>query len=141
MHKKHKHDIIAFLSLVGFADSVYLTTAHYLGLTVPCDITHGCEKVLSSQYSQILGIPLAVLGIVFYTGIIFFSLLANHYNIFRKILSWYLALGSLLACVFLYQQFFVIKQVCQYCLVVDLLTIILFLTDLNIEHRPEKLLN
>jgi uncharacterized membrane protein len=135
MHKRHKHDIIIFLSLIGFAVSVYLATAHYLGFTVPCDITHGCEKVLQSKYSFLLGLPLSVWGVAFYVGLVFFGLLANHYKIAKKIFTWYLALGGLAACAFLYEQFFIIKSVCQYCMVTDFLAIVLFLIDLNIEHR------
>lgn len=133
-HRKHKYDIIIVLSLLGFAVSVYLATAHYLGFQVPCDITHGCEKVLSSQYSFFFGIPLSVWGIAFYTGVILASLLANHYRSFKKLLTIFLVLGSIAAVVFLSLQFFVIKQVCQYCLVTDFLAIVLLLIDLNIEH-------
>ena len=133
-HRKHKYDIIITCSLLGFAVSVYLATAHYLGFTVPCDVTHGCEKVLSSQYSSIFGIPLSVLGIAFYTGIILTSLLANHYRNFKRLLTVFLVLGSIASVIFLSQQFFVIKQVCQYCLATDFLAIILLLIDLNIEH-------
>lgn len=139
MHRRHKYDIIAFLSLIGFADSVYLATSHYLGFTVPCDITKGCETVLSSQYSSFIGLPLSVWGIVFFTSVLGAALLANHYAIWRKILTWFLGLGALASLVLLAIQFFVIRQVCQYCLVTDLLTIVLFVLDLNIEHRKPEL--
>jgi uncharacterized membrane protein len=135
MHRRHKYDIIVFLSLFGFADSVYLATAHYLGFQVPCDITHGCETVLSSQYANLLRIPLSVWGIAFYTAIIVAALLANHYRPVQKLLTWLLALGSAAAAVFLALQFFVIRQVCQYCLVSDFMAIVLLLLDLNIEHK------
>jgi uncharacterized membrane protein len=140
LHRRHKHDIIVLLSLLGFADSVYLTVYKVLGLSIPCTITHGCETVLSSKYSSILGVPLAVWGIVFFSGIIIAALLANHYAVWRKLLTLGLALGSVAALIFLSLQFFVIKQVCQYCLVSDVLTILLLIIDLNIEHhRPNEL--
>jgi uncharacterized membrane protein len=135
MHRRHKHDIIVLLSLIGFAISVYLATAHYLGYTPPCTVTKGCEEVLTSKYSQLFGFPLSVWGIAFFCGTIFSSLLANHYQVWRRLLTWLLVVGALLALIFLSIQFFVLKRVCQYCLTTDLLVIILFLWDLNIEHR------
>jgi uncharacterized membrane protein len=50
-----------------------------------------------------------------------------------------LGAGALASLVFLSLQFFVIQKVCQYCLAVDLLMIIIFLVDLNIEHRPHTI--
>jgi uncharacterized membrane protein len=137
MHRRHKHDIIVILSLIGFAVSVYLATAHYLGFTPPCTVTKGCEEVLASRYAIILGLPLSVWGIVFFTGTIVASLLANHYAVWKKLLTALLSIGALLSVVFLCLQFFVLRKVCQYCLVSDILVIILLILDLNIEHRKE----
>jgi uncharacterized membrane protein len=135
MLKKHKHDIIAILALLGFGVSLYLSIAHYLGYLVPCDITHGCETVLASKYSMFLGFPLAVWGVAYFTAVIAASLLANHYKVWRKILTIILSLGAAAALVFLSLQFFVIKKVCQYCFTTDSLSIILLLLDLNIESK------
>lgn len=140
MHNKHKHDILVILALIGFADAVYLSVTKALGYAVPCDLTHGCETVLSSKYSMFFGVSLANWGIVFFSGIIIAALLANHYNLWKKLLTLGLSLGALGALVFLSLQFFVIKQVCQYCLLSDILAIIMLILDINIEHR-EKLQN
>jgi len=135
MHKKHKHDIIVILSVLGFGISLYLAFAHYLGYTVPCDITHGCESVLNSKYSMLFGLPLGVWGVGYFTAVIIAALLANSYRLWKKILTAVLGLGSLAALIFISLQLFVIKQVCQYCLTTDLLSILLFILDINIEHR------
>ncbi len=137
MHRRHKHDIIVILAMLGFADSVYLTVYKVLGIAIPCSITHGCETVLSSKYSVFLGVPLAVWGIVSFSGIIIAALMANHYAIWRKLLTLGLSLGSVAALIFLSLQFFVIKQVCEYCFVSDVLVVILLLLDINIEHRRD----
>ncbi len=63
MIKRHKYDIIIFFALIGFSVSLYLSVNHYMGYMVPCTITHGCEVVLTSKYSSILGIPVSVLDI------------------------------------------------------------------------------
>ncbi len=135
MHRRHKYDIIIFLSLIGFAITVYLATAHYLGFAVPCTVTKGCEVVLTSKYATFFGLPLSVWGIGFYSAVILSSLLANHYLKWRKVLTALLGFGALASLVFLSLQFFVIGKVCQYCLASDFLIIILFLLDINIEHQ------
>ena len=135
MYKKHKHDIIVILAMIGFGVSMYLSFAHYLGYTVPCDVTHGCETVLTSKYSVMLGLPLAVWGVVYFSAVIVSALLANSYLLWKRILTGLLGLGTLSALFFLSLQFFVIKKVCQYCLTTDLLSILLFILDINIEHQ------
>lgn len=137
MHRKHKHDILVILSLLGFGVSIYLGVAKILGLVVPCGLTNGCDAVLQSKYANLFGIPLAFWGVVYFAGVIVFSLLANHYQIWKKILTWFLGVGALAAAIFLGLQFFEIKSICQYCLITDILVILLFLLDLNIEHKKE----
>jgi uncharacterized membrane protein len=135
MHKRHKHDIIVILSVFGFGVSMYLAVSHYLGIAVPCDITKGCEAVLSSKYSSLFGLPLSVWGVAYFSAVIFTALLANHYNLWRKILTALLGVGALMSLGFLGIQFFIIKKICQYCLTTDILGIILLLLDINIEHQ------
>ena len=137
MYRKHKHDIIIVLALLGFGVSMFLAVSHYLGYLVPCDITHGCEAVLNSKYSSLLGLPLSVWGVAFFVAVIISSLLANHYIVWKKLLRVLLGIGALLALIFLVIQFFVLKKVCQWCFTTDTLTIIMFLWDLNIEHGSQ----
>ncbi len=137
MHRRHKYDIIIILSVIGFAVTVFLAVSRYLGFAVPCTVTHGCEVVLNSKYATFLGLPLSVWGIGFYSAVIFAALMANHYFNWRKILTGLLGFGALASLVFLSLQFFVIGKVCQYCLTSDLLTICLFIFDINIEHKQE----
>lgn len=134
-HKKHKYDIVIVLSVVALSVSLFLAVSSALGITVPCDLTKGCEAVLSSRYGKIFGWPLSYWGVGYFGLVIISGLLANHYQFFKKTLTWILGSGALAALVFLSLQFFVIKSVCQYCLVVDILTIAMFLWDLNIEHH------
>ncbi len=135
MHHKHKYDIIVILAVVGFGISLYLAITHYLGLSVPCDLTHGCEVVLNSRYATLFGLPLSVWGSAYFVSVIISALLANHYQVWRKILTIILSFGALSALILLSIQFFVLKKVCQYCLAVDLTNILLFIFDINIERK------
>ena len=64
----------AVLGFFGFIDSLYLTISHYKNITPPCTI-HGCETVLTSPYSMIGPIPMALFGVIFYVMIILLCLL------------------------------------------------------------------
>jgi uncharacterized membrane protein len=134
-HRKHKYDLVIMLAVVGLSVSLFLAISSALKVAVPCDITQGCEVVLNSRYSEIAGLPLSYIGVGFFAVVIACALMANHYAEARKLLTWLLGVGALMSLGFLSLQFFIIGSVCQYCLVVDILTIALFLWDLNIEHK------
>ena len=137
LHKRHKYDLIVILAVFNLAVSLYLAITKILGLPVPCTITRGCEVVLNSKYSVLLGVPLPILGIIFYSAIIVLALLANHYHKAGRLLTLALGIGSLFSLSFLSIQLFVLKHFCEYCLATDSITILLFLWDLNIE-RPRQ---
>ena len=58
--------IVLVIAIIGFADAGYLTIEHYNNVIPPCSITHGCEQVLTSEFSTIVGIPVALLGMIYY---------------------------------------------------------------------------
>jgi uncharacterized membrane protein len=58
------------LSAVGVGVSAYLTYSHYGGTPLYCEGVHGCDTVAASEYSVLVGIPVAVLGMLLYVGII-----------------------------------------------------------------------
>src|ERR1700722_6181294 len=65
------------LSLLGIADGVYLTIGHYTAhFTYACPTTSfiNCESVTTSQYSMVFGIPVALLGLIFFVVMFFFQL-------------------------------------------------------------------
>lgn len=105
------------LAFLGFLDATYLTILHYKNVIPPCTIG-SCETVLTSQYSVILGIPLALLGSLFYLSVIVLSLLilTNYKKIFLQLFYAQATIGFIISLILLGLQAFVIKQFCQYCL-------------------------
>ena len=61
---------IALVALVGLGIASYLTYIHYAGIKPVCLSSGGCEKVQSSHYAKLAGIPVAVLGLAGYVGIL-----------------------------------------------------------------------
>jgi uncharacterized membrane protein len=58
------------LAVLGIAIAGYLVYVHYAGIAPICNIAHGCEKVQSSKYAELAGIPVALLGLIGYVGIL-----------------------------------------------------------------------
>lgn len=113
--------VLTFLFVVaalGFADATYLTIEHYNNRIPPCT-TDGCEIVLTSVYATIAGVPVALLGAVYYLAIL--VLLVTYLDSKNeKFVRWALSLtviGFLASLYLFYLQAFVIKAFCQYCLV------------------------
>jgi len=61
---------IAGLALLGLAISAYLTWVHYAGIEPVCTSISDCERVQSSDYAELMGIPVAVLGVVGYLALL-----------------------------------------------------------------------
>ena len=60
----------ALVALIGLGIAAYLTIVHYTGAAPACAIAHGCEVVQSSSYAKLAGIPVALLGLLGYVGIL-----------------------------------------------------------------------
>ena len=55
---------IAIVATVGIAVSAYLTWVHYHPGALVCTAGGGCETVQHSHYAVLLGIPIALYGLV-----------------------------------------------------------------------------
>ena len=141
--QKHVHlSVIVFaliIALIGFADATYLTIEHYQGRIPPCSITSGCEKVLTSSYSTLFGIPTSLLGDLYYV-VILIGLFAYFESKSTKILKWtflFTTVGFGFSLWFIYLQVFVIGSYCLYCLGSAATSTILFVTGMGVFSRQE----
>src|ERR1051326_7414756 len=64
----------ALISLVGLAESTYLTVIALTGETVLCGGSADCFKVLGSSYAKIAGVPVASLGALAYFSVFTFAI-------------------------------------------------------------------
>jgi uncharacterized membrane protein len=60
----------AVVGAIGLGIAGYLTIAHYAGGTTVCAIAHGCATVQQSDYAELAGLPVALLGVIGYAGIL-----------------------------------------------------------------------
>ena len=61
--------VTAAVAVAGLAIAMYLTVVHYAGIEPVCS-TGGCERVQTSDYAELAGVPVALLGLAGYVGIL-----------------------------------------------------------------------
>ena len=107
--------VLLVLAVVGGLISAYLTWTHFAGLTPVCTGSgEGCETVQSSRYASILGIPVALLGLLAYGGLVFSAILWKEAGVYLGFLI--SLVGTLFSAYLTYLEIFVIGALCQWCL-------------------------
>ena len=106
--------VIGALAVVGLLISGYLTWVHYAGVAPVCvGGSGGCETVQTSSYATILGIPVAALGLVGYSGLLLSAFLRGEAGVYLGLL---VALaGTLFSAYLTYLELFVIHAICEWC--------------------------
>lgn len=128
---------ILVLAFWGIADSAYLTQSELSGTPLLCNVQNlsGCNIVTESQYSRIFGIPLAELGILFYS--LLFILAALELVIFDRLLRRALQVvsfvGVLASLYFTFVQVFMIGALCIYCVASTVIAFLIFICTTLIE--------
>lgn len=115
-------------SFLGFLDAFYLTLMHERGGRVPCSITLGCEKVLSSAYATVGPLPLALLGTIYYLAIFLSAVAYLHTRsgVFGAIISLFPFAGFAISVWLFFLQAFILDAFCAWCLFSGALAFVLF---------------
>lgn len=115
-------------SIVGFADALYLTVTHYQGVIPPCSVVSGCETVLTSPYSILLGVPVALLGTIYYGSLLIATtlFLDKKDQLVLKFLYLFPAAGLIASLYFVSLMLFILQAFCLYCGVSAAVSTIIF---------------
>jgi len=120
------------LSLIGLGLSVYLTITHFDKQLLACT-SNGvidCAKVTTSAQSELLGIPVAILGLANYTGMA----VINSPWAWRSRHRWVHVTRFILAVIamcfvlwLIYAEVMIIGAICLYCTAVHVTTFALLI--------------
>ncbi|HEV2875055.1 MAG TPA: vitamin K epoxide reductase family protein [Thermoleophilaceae bacterium] len=104
----------AVLALAGVGVAGYLTWVHYADLEPICaGGSGGCEKVQSSDYAELAGVPVALLGLIGYGAILASLAIPGDAGRFAGAV---LALAGFGFSAWLtYVELFEIDAICQWC--------------------------
>jgi uncharacterized membrane protein len=101
------------LAVLGLAVAGYLTYIHYAGIDPVCNIAHGCIKVQTSQYAKLAGVPVALLGLLGYVGILAALLVRGEAGRMGAALIALVGFGF--SAYLTYRELFTIDAICQWC--------------------------
>ncbi|HEY4521528.1 MAG TPA: vitamin K epoxide reductase family protein [Candidatus Paceibacterota bacterium] len=129
------HVVLLFAAFGGFLLAFYIRHKKHANEKLVCPLDSDCESVIHSDYSVFLGMPVEILGMVYY-GIITFSYVV--FFVFPQFISPLVVFLALLlsTTAFFFSlyltsiQIFAIRQICTWCLVSAGLSTAIFFTTL-----------
>ncbi len=117
---------ISLLAFLGFLDATYLTILHFQNTIPQCSLINGCETVLTSSFAVVFGIPISLIGSLYFITLLFFSLaILFKLNRVPKTFVAFTALGGLVAVILIFIQAFVLGSFCLYCMVSDIISLLI----------------
>jgi uncharacterized membrane protein len=105
------------VAVAGLAVAGYLTWAHFDDAALVCVAGGGCETVQESEYAEVAGVPVALLGLGAYAAIL--GLVAWDSPTARLGAAMLALVGLVFSLYLLALQLFVIDAICIWCLAND----------------------
>jgi uncharacterized membrane protein len=100
-----------------------------------CIGSSGCSEVNASRYSEINGIPVAVLGVIGYASILALLFLDNRLSFFQEYGSMIFfgvsLMGFLFTLYLIYLEVALIKAYCPFCLTSQAVMIVIFIISVT----------
>jgi len=130
------------LVVIGVLDSIYMTIYKLTDNNAMCLGSGDCSSVNASKYSEIYGIPVALVGVGGYLAILILHLLENRNQHLRANGTLYifgLALtGFLFTLYLIYVEFALLKALCPFCLVSQAaMTLIFIISVIRLVRQPQ----
>ncbi|GAA2292427.1 hypothetical protein GCM10010149_45060 [Nonomuraea roseoviolacea subsp. roseoviolacea] len=132
--------VVGTLVLAGLAISSYLAVVHYnndVVLVCSKSATIDCESVTTSKFSELAGVPLPVLGLLFFLALgvlnLPFAIRSS-----RPLLRWgrlACVVAGVLFVVYLVAAEIILGKICLWCTAIHVLTVLLFVLVLTGELR------
>ena len=134
--------LLAGLALFGLGISGYLTATHYADKPIVCAGLGQCEYVNSSAYASVAGVPVSLMGILAYAGLLAAALLwlSRPGSESWPVMYWGMALaGAGYAGYLTYVELEILHAICVWCVVsaVVLTTSLLLSTAYLLFGSPE----
>jgi uncharacterized membrane protein len=104
---------LAVVAVAGLAVAGYLTAVRAAGDDPACVIGGGCHTVQNSEYSELAGIPVAVLGLLAYAVLLGAAIAAG--PLARTVGLFTALVGVGFSAYLTYLELFVIDAICAWC--------------------------
>ena len=105
---------LTVLTVAGLGIASYLTYVHYAGIKPVCTAGESCTKVQTSVYSELAGVPVALMGLLTYLAILGL-LLAPEGERTRFAMTALTLVGFAFSAYLTYRELFSIHAICEWC--------------------------
>ena len=138
---KRLRQITIALTIIGLLVSIYMTIYKLTNNESMCIGSSGCSEVNASRYSEINGIPVAVLGVVGYAAILALLFLEQRPGFIQEnasLLFFGISLiGFLFTLYLIYLEIALIKAYCPFCLTSQAVMIVIFIISvIRLARQP-----
>ena len=124
------HIPVLILSIIGFGFSYFIYSKKSKHEPLECMIGGTCNNVVNSKYSSLFKVDNSVIGMSYYVLMFFVSLALFFITINSLLFLGLLVISgitALSAIILTGIQAFVLKEFCEYCIIPNLINIIIFL--------------
>ena len=130
------------LTVLGLLVSIYMTVYKVTNNESMCIGSGGCSIVNASGYSEVNGIPVAMVGVGGYLGILALLFLENRPGFFQEngsmLLFGITLVGFLFTVWLVYVEIALIKAYCPFCITSQVaMTLIFILTVIRVIKQPQ----
>jgi uncharacterized membrane protein len=124
---------ITILAAAGFAVSFYIHYHKSRNMHLACIVgDKNCNKVVNSGYSKFMGVNNEIWGMIYYGFVMFIYLSSLSFPVFQiqyvaQVIGVIISAAVLFSAYLLFMQLFIIKELCEWCLVSAGISIIIFI--------------
>ncbi|RJP52879.1 MAG: vitamin K epoxide reductase family protein [Anaerolineaceae bacterium] len=131
------------LAIIGLLVSIYMTVYKYTGNEGMCLGSGDCSTVNASRFSEVNGIPVAVVGIVGYMAILGVHFLEKRNALFEKngsLLIFGMGLAGFVFILWLiYVEIALLKAICPFCVASQAaMTLIFIIAVIRLIKQPNS---
>ena len=135
---EYRKGLIFILIMANIILSAYLSYTYFFNLEQFCLTGEGCTVVQNSDYSKIIGIPIAYLGFTSFVALFLIYLLAFNKKIEYKYFLAATIFGSIGAVYFIYLQAFAIKAYCSNCIATEIIMFLITCLSIYDYYKSKK---
>lgn len=115
------HSVLILLGLTGYLLAHYIYRKKKAEHPLVCPLRSKCDVVITSRYSKILGVPVEILGMMYYLAIAIFHAAIVGYPALLTVcvakIAFIVSAGAFIFSAYLVSiQAFVLKEWCTWCL-------------------------
>ncbi len=137
---KNLNWIMTGLAAIALCIALYLLTVHWGWWQAVCLGVGNCEVVNTSKWSELFGIPVALLGSLTYLALIALGIAVNrdYYADYARLARFFIAVvGVAFSAYLTYIELYVLHEICPWCVMQAIIvTIILVLSIVEYFRSP-----